>query len=177
LRYKIKDIPSDGLTCDQALGAELLREALEGTDADLGASAGAARLTITKSDDDLYVRGSVKATVSLPCGSCLGPARVAIDAPVKMVYTREGDEPDAAEDPLDDSDFGTHDGDVLDLAPMLREQLILSVPMSPRCREDCKGLCPVCGENRNTKSCGHDENATEPHASPLAAQLSKLKLP
>lgn len=176
MRYKFKDIPSEGLVIDQALESSLLGEALDGTGADLGATAGAVHLEITKSGEDLYVRGAVKATVSLPCGLCLAPARVTIDAPVKMVYTVEGDEPEANDDnPLDDSDFGSYDGEVLDLAPMLREQIILSVPMAPRCRESCKGLCPTCGENRNERDCGHKDVETAA-ATPLAAALEKIKL-
>jgi uncharacterized protein len=164
------------LVIDQALGSELLKEALDGTDADLGATAGAVQLELTKSGEDVYVRGAVKATVALPCGLCLGPARATIDAPVKMVYTVEGDEPEVTDDnPLDDSDFATYDGEVLDLAPMIREQIILSVPMAPRCRESCKGLCTVCGENRNDRDCGH-QDAEAAASNPLAAALEKIKL-
>jgi uncharacterized protein len=45
-----------------------------------------------------------------------------------------------------------HD-DVIDLADVIREQLYLALPMKPLCREDCLGLCPVCGQNRNTTPC------------------------
>jgi uncharacterized protein len=52
-------------------------------------------------------------------------------------------------------------GDRLDLAGVLREQVILAIPMQPLCREDCLGLCPVCGQNRNERTCGCPEERQE----------------
>ena len=46
------------------------------------------------------------------------------------------------------------DGNI-DLEPLAREYLLLEVPISALCREDCKGLCPVCGENLNLSTCEH----------------------
>jgi uncharacterized protein len=163
LRYKIKDIPAAGLLCDQALERALLAEALDGVSADLDRTAGAVHLELTRAGDEVYVRGKVVATVSLPCGLCLGPARVDVDSPVKMVYVRDTDDEDedddeTAADELDDEDFGHHDGEWVDLAPMVREQLILALPMVARCKEGCRGLCPTCGQDLNEKDCGHKES-------------------
>ncbi|HEY7955210.1 MAG TPA: DUF177 domain-containing protein, partial [Polyangia bacterium] len=116
------------------------------------------------------------------CAACLGPARVEVSVPVKMVYVYAG--PDAADEDREDDealaeeDIGEHDGHTLDLQPMVREQLILSVPMSPRCREDCKGLCAECGQDRNLRDCGHaqvDEKLPTEKRSPFAA-LKDVKL-
>ena len=46
-----------------------------------------------------------------------------------------------------------YDGDVLDLGEMVREQFFLTVPLKRLCREQCAGICPTCGANRNDKSC------------------------
>ena len=180
MRYKIKDIPSEGLVVDQALSVELLTEALDGMDADLERSAAAVRLDVSKVQDDVFVRGSVKATIGVPCSACLKPARAEVDVPVKMIFRLDEGAPDVEDDdPLEDTDFGVHDGKWLELAPMIRELLILSVPMSPRCREDCKGLCVVCGQDRNLNDCGHraPELEVEPDnkKNPFAA-LKGLKL-
>ncbi len=51
----------------------------------------------------------------------------------------------------------TYSGDWIELAPMLREQVILGIPLQPLCREDCQGLCPRCGQDRNRRSCGCSE--------------------
>ena len=49
----------------------------------------------------------------------------------------------------------------IDLGAELREMLILAVPMSPRCRDNCLGLCPTCGQNKNERDCGHTAPALE----------------
>jgi uncharacterized protein len=59
--------------------------------------------------------------------------------------------PEEAEKEEDEVYF--YQGEHLDLAPMLREQVILSAPMQPLCREDCQGLCPQCGQNWNDRRC------------------------
>ncbi len=75
-----------------------------------------------------------------------------------VVGVAESDEPDEEVYP--------YDGERLEMAEMLREHVILSSPMQPLCREDCLGLCPVCGQNRNQRRC----SCAEPReASPFAA--------
>ncbi|MFA5874143.1 MAG: DUF177 domain-containing protein [Anaerolineales bacterium] len=59
----------------------------------------------------------------------------------------------------------------IDLEPLLREYALLEFPISPVCKTDCKGLCPVCGENLNQTACGH---RPEPD-SPFAALKDLLK--
>jgi uncharacterized protein len=172
LRYKIKDIPSEGERVDLALPRELLADALDGLQADLEASSGSARLALEPTGDNVLVSGNLAALVTLPCGACLGPARVEVRVPMRMLFVPAGDEAVDTEDSLDQLDVAHHDGETLDLAPTLREQLILGVPMSPRCKEGCRGLCPVCGEDRNRRDCGH---ADAPAESPFAV-LKNLKV-
>lgn len=53
----------------------------------------------------------------------------------------------------------------VDTEPMLRDELLLAVPLVPRCREDCKGLCPECGTDLNTNACsGHEAESVSPFA-------------
>jgi uncharacterized protein len=51
---------------------------------------------------------------------------------------------------------------VIDLDPVVREQLLLALPGYPVCREDCKGLCTVCGVNLNERDCGCDRHVPDP---------------
>ncbi len=86
------------------------------------------------------------------------------------------DDDEAGEDGAEvaDGDIDTFpfDGETLDLEPLLREQFVLAIPYSPLCREDCKGLCPQCGIDRNTGTC-----ACEKPIDPRLAALKGLKLP
>jgi uncharacterized protein len=52
-----------------------------------------------------------------------------------------------------EAEIGFYEGDGMQLEDILREQILLSLPMQKICREDCRGICPVCGKNRNEFSC------------------------
>jgi uncharacterized protein len=58
----------------------------------------------------------------------------------------------------------------IDLAPVLREYILLEIPISPLCRQDCKGLCPICGNNLNESTCNHEDESVDPRL----ASLKKL---
>jgi uncharacterized protein len=74
---------------------------------------------------------------------------------------------------LDEVDAEPFDGKVIDLNPVVREQLLLALPVSVLCREDCKGLCPQCGLDLNSGSCGH---RTEKQIDPRLQKLADVKL-
>jgi uncharacterized protein len=97
-----------------------------------------------------------------------------MSAPINMIFRPDDDEAEAETDgdPLDDLEIGHHDRKELDLTPVLREQIILAVPMTVRCKDTCKGLCGVCGQNLNERDCGHKPGKAE---SPFAA-LKDLKI-
>jgi uncharacterized protein len=174
MRYKIKDIPSEGLLVEQEIPRSLFTDALEGMEADLGATTGSIRVDLSKDrEDNVFTRGDLKALVTVPCASCLGPALIKISAPIKMTFVAEDAEQAESEDPLDDVDVATHDGEHIDLGAIIREQIILAVPMSPHCRDNCAGLCAICGQNKNERDCGHTAPALE---DPRFAALKNLKL-
>jgi DUF177 domain-containing protein len=173
MRYKIKDIPSEGMLVQLDLPRTLFADALEGMDADLDATTGSVRVELSKDrDDNIFTHGDLKALVTLPCGKCLAPALIKVSAPLKMTFVA-GDEPDESEDPLDDVDVTQHDGKEVDLEAIIREQLILGVPMAPRCRESCAGLCATCGQNKNERDCGHQQPTLE---DPRLSVLKNLKV-
>jgi uncharacterized protein len=172
LRYKIKEIPDEGLVVSQALAGDLLKDALEGLEPELAQCTGGLELTITRARTDVVVTGRLSAALSLACGACLKPTPVLVKAPINAVYVEGDEEAESDEEDLDAEDVLTYDGEVVDLGPMIREQLIISLPMSVRCKEGCKGLCPVCGGDRNLVECGHKIEIEE---SPFAA-LKSLKL-
>jgi uncharacterized protein len=60
---------------------------------------------------------------------------------------------------------------VIDFGPLIREYLILEIPISPLCKPDCKGLCPVCGEDQNLTPCHHNEEDIDPRLSSLKSLL------
>ena len=109
--------------------------------------------------DGIVVTGSVAVPWSGTCRRCLAPASGTATAEVHELYQHTVTDPDAFE----------LAGDQLDLRPMVRELLLLEVPDTPLCREDCAGLCPQCGADRNTVECGCAVAVTDPRWDALSA--------
>lgn len=93
--------------------------------------------------DGIVVRGTVTAPWYGTCRRCAIDASGLVTADVHELYQTVVTDPEAFE----------LVGDQLDLAPMVREVIVLDAPPSPLCRDDCKGLCPECGIDRNLDSC------------------------
>ena len=106
--------------------------------------------------NEIRVRGHVCGAVETACDRCLEQIRIPVELDFDLPYrpmeeiARE-DEVEVAEDELK---VGFFSGDGVNLADVVKEQVLLSVPMKVVCRPDCRGLCPVCGVNRNARECG-----------------------
>ena len=171
MRLKIKDIPDDGRDWEAAFDGAFLRDALAGLDANLSNCQGFAQLHISRIGENVFARGQLRATLALPCSRCLVETPLLVDAPVRVTFTPEDALiPDG--DVADDLELATHDYQYVELGGILRETLILTIPMSIVCRDSCQGLCPVCGQDRNQTQCSCV--ATPPD--PRFAALKELKL-
>src|SRR6266851_4591997 len=91
-----------------------------------------------------------------------GQIRIAGDIETKVV------KPEEARLKEDDAEIGFFEGEGLFLADVLREQVLLALPMKVICRGDCRGLCPNCGANLNHEECRCETHATDPRLAPLA---------
>jgi uncharacterized protein len=103
---------------------------------------------------EVRVKGHLTVRMEAECDRCLETTAFPIDTDFELFYQPAGNlagEEIEVEDAA--SDLGFYQGDGLDLADVLREQILLSLPMQRICREDCKGICPVCGQNRNQVAC------------------------
>ncbi|HVO96627.1 MAG TPA: DUF177 domain-containing protein [Bryobacteraceae bacterium] len=103
---------------------------------------------------EVRVKGHVSVLMDADCDRCLEPAEFPIDADFQLYYRpvtdgygeeREIDEGEA--------EMGFFEGDGLKLNDVLREFVLLTLPMQRVCSEDCKGICPECGQNRNKNKC------------------------
>jgi len=118
--------------------------------------------------DDLYLAGEVVGRVELECVRCLARYFHALREEFRLVLEPVGDrvptEPAEAEalarDGLalgDELESGWFRGPEIELGGYVREVVALALPVQPLCREDCKGLCPRCGADRNREACGCEE--------------------
>ena len=113
------------------------------------------RLTVEKSGEQVTVRGHLDAVALQECVRCLAPAQFELHVPLEMFAERSGGRRAAQEADLERDDYMKfHDGRRLDLRDIAREILLLEIPMVPKCRPDCRGLCPRCGADLNQGPCG-----------------------
>ncbi|MBH8582750.1 DUF177 domain-containing protein [Thermoactinomyces sp. CICC 10735] len=94
-------------------------------------------------------KGELSTTAVFSCAKCLSEFKQEIKASFEEHFT---DDPHRAVE-SEEQEIHLADENKLDLTPFIREALLLQFPYIPVCREDCKGLCPECGKNRNTESC------------------------
>jgi uncharacterized protein len=132
---------------------------------------------LRKHDDRYHLEATVRALLELPCGRCLEPFELPVSVDVDLTYVpqpagpaAEGDEIEVAEEDLSTAYYRDQ---VLDLGDMMREQIYLALPMRPLCREDCRGLCPECGTNRNTGRCDCAPQWEDPRLAGLKALVEK----
>jgi uncharacterized protein len=115
---------------------------------------GVARL-LPDAGDEVRVEGRVTANLEAECDRCLTPAAFAVDASFDLFYKPAEVESGADEIALDEgeAEMGFYEMPGLELEDILREQVLLQLPMQKLCRPDCKGICAVCGGNRNEVEC------------------------
>ena len=93
--------------------------------------------------EGVLVSGTVAGPLSGECGRCLEPVQDEIVVDVQELYAYPAS---TSEDTTDEDELSRMDGDLLDLEPALRDAVVLALPLTPLCREDCQGLCATCGE-------------------------------
>ncbi len=106
----------------------------------------------------LEAKGETK--VSLLCDRCLTPVATEIHFNIEERFSHTG---------RDDEETETFSGDQIDLADYVKRGILEALPMKVVCREDCKGLCPVCGKDLNTGDCGCDTTEIDPRFESLRA--------
>ena len=187
MRVNIDEIKEAGLRRSWDVAREQVDEMIAGDRAGYharGAMHVDARLE--RVERRVRVVAHVSAALEVACGRCLAP--VSSDVPVDFGLTlvpadEYEDEPreqrkDRAKavaggtfEPAD-AEEETYSGKVIDLDPLVREQVLLALPAYPVCQDGCKGLCPVCGANLNDRECGCDRRVPDPRW----AALGKVKL-
>jgi len=117
--------------------------------------------------DGVLVRGTLRTSVDMACARCLAPVAIEIAAEVAELYS----DPDRTDPDEVEAGYEIRDG-MIDLDRLVRDALLPRIPLAPRCRPDCKGLCPTCGADLNAGDCGHDQ----PPPDPRWAGLEGLRL-
>jgi uncharacterized protein len=134
----------------------------EGTDVELD-------LMLEAVMEGVLVSGTARASLSGECARCLDPLTSSIEVEFQELYvysdTRSGESADDDERRLE--------GDLIDLEPVVRDAMVLALPLSPLCQDDCPGLCPDCGVRLADAEPDHHHDAVDPRWAALQGMLDQ----
>lgn len=196
---KIEEIQEPGLELSQPIERNVLDEALKDSEGFSLVQAGPLRASFRKVSGQVHVSGGFRATVNGPCRRCTRDVPVELPVEFALRMVRHLPKPEVEDDEaaaptpkkpskkrrqqveddlqaesaasfeLAEVDAEPFDGKTIDLDPIVREQVLLALPVTVLCRDDCKGLCPTCGQDLNENDCGHSEKKE------IDARLAKLQ--
>jgi len=129
------------------------------------------KFSVLKVGHSLNCQGDIKARLKLACARCLTEFIHPVASRIEFILEID-DEKIGIDAQDDDFEFISKETVSYDLNPRVREAMILTLPLKPLCKEDCKGLCQNCGINLNEKSCNCMRETVDPRWSRLKELLS-----
>jgi len=109
---------------------------------------------ISRTPQGLLIQGDFQGTIPMECVRCLSEFSQNMHWEFTELYAFKKEN-------VTESGLLIPDDAHIDLEPLVREYALLEVPINPLCNPDCKGLCTICGENRNEVDCGHGNHSDE----------------
>jgi uncharacterized protein len=119
---------------------------------------------VSRTTQGLLVQVGLSASSSAQCVRCLEQFRQELKPNFTELYAFQSHADENTELILPEKG-------IIDLEPLVRDYMLLEIPIKPICRPDCQGLCPVCGENRNITACDHDLETIDPRLAALKSLL------
>lgn len=119
---------------------------------------------VTRTAQGLLVQARLQAKIEAECVRCLTEFQQPLEIDFSDLY---------AFTQASMTEFGLllPENGKIDLAPIVRDEMLLAIPIKPLCRPDCQGLCPICGENRNEITCRHEDENIEPGSGELSSLM------
>jgi uncharacterized protein len=126
--------------------------------------------------NDIRVVGSLATKLQTPCARCLEAVPYQVECSFELLFRPHSVNvgPDEAEMQDKDAEIAFYEGNGVELEDILREQILLAVPIKTVCRDACKGLCPQCGKNLNTTDCHCEPAVADPRWDALKNLRGKL---
>ena len=126
---------------------------------------------------DIRLVGRLAGNFQVPCARCVEPVGIPVEADFDLIFRPVVADADVPERAITapETEIGYYLKDSLALEDVLREQVLLSLPVRTLCKPDCKGLCPRCGENRNSQACSCDVGPSDPRWEALAGLRGRIE--
>src|SRR5712692_3259811 len=124
---------------------------------------------INRSGAEVDLQGEINAGVEVECDRCLKPIAVEVETSFDVRYLPAAEYRRAENHELDANDLSLalFDGEAIDIDQLVREQILLALPLRRLCRDGCRGLCPICGLDRNVSNCECEIRESDPRWSAL----------
>jgi uncharacterized protein len=169
----VTDLDAGGKEYRFPVRAAWLRGVLEGHEATSAGTDGDLAVRASRSGHDVVVHGTLDARLTVPCARCLEPAELPVHAELSVLYIPAskmkgqagGGEGELSEEEADTLPF---EGDTVALDDLVRDELLLEIPMIPLCSEDCPGMSPAPGQ-------GSGDKPIDPRLAPLLAFSQKKR--
>ncbi|HVO42849.1 MAG TPA: DUF177 domain-containing protein [Aggregatilineales bacterium] len=136
-------------------------------DADLTLSILRGSLHLSRTSYGILVQGELRTTRQTECRRCLDEVEFPVRLSIEELFVSP---------PKPDAEFTVADDGILDLTPLLRQEVILAMPLGVLCKPDCAGLCPTCGTNLNDGPCDCTQDTIDPRFAALKALKTKNDL-
>jgi len=169
MKIEVFDIPEEGLALEveetpQIEGVKIIQPFK-------------AILKIEKRGFEVFVKGVVSGEVELQCSRCLKEYILPIKTLLEVTYhpVQNLNKEELVELKRDEMDVDFYREGLIDTEDIVRDQILLNIPMKPLCSEDCKGLCPICGTDLNYSECGCNVKEIDPRMAILQSLLRRMK--
>ena len=119
---------------------------------------------VRQAGNEVFVDGHVETRAQVECDRCLQPVEIPVNTDFALEYVTGSEYEAARAVELTEAEMSiaVFDGEVIDIDEIVKEQVVLTVPTRMLCREDCKGICPECGADRNSGECSCSTNEIDP---------------
>lgn len=178
-RIKITDLDAGGKDYRFVIRAPWIRGILEGHEAKCTDKDGAVAVRASKSGHDVVVHGTLDARLQVPCARCLELFEIDLHSDLSVIYVPGAKIKDAGPDgeveyTLEDAEADTlpFDGENVVLDDLVRDELLLEIPMIPLCSEACPGMSPGPEQRKDAAS---EEKGIDPRLAPLLGLRDKIK--
>jgi uncharacterized protein len=131
-------------------------------------------LRLESVSEGVLVSGTVSAPITGECGRCLDPIDAHVTVDIQELFAN----PDSiTDDTTDEDEVFRLVGDLLDIEPVVRDSVVLGLPFTPLCQEDCLGLCPNCGQRLNDLPVEHTHDQIDPRWAALTDRFDQADAP
>lgn len=169
MRLNVSDIPDGGLQTELDLPVEINDIA--------GSDIAHVRMNVFRFGKKVLIEGSLKISLSLECSRCLKEYSFTLDLAFRDEYdpVEEFENEDKQELTGRELEKNSYSNDEIDISGLIKEQVMLNIPMKPLCRSDCQGICPRCGKHLNEGLCECKAEEIDPRLAPLKKLKESMK--